>query len=165
MDPFLEACGATGPLELLVEHADHPGAVRHVLHQPFAVLGRARNADAVLDDPEVSQRHVYLQLVGGRVFCVDLDSRTGVYWPDGRRRDGWLRPDEALAVGPFRVRVTAPAPDGRPPEATPLVRGALGVDSLPPVTLEFETRTPSRWRPNRVLTLAGRCPACKLMLE
>jgi pSer/pThr/pTyr-binding forkhead associated (FHA) protein len=165
MERFQEACGATGPLVLLVESPGAPGAARHVLHQPFAVLGRAAQADVVLDDPQVSQRHAYLQLVGGRLFCVDLDSRAGIHWPDGPRRSGWLGPGQVLAIGPFRVRWVRGGPEDEPPAASPLVRGALAADSLPGLTLEFPTKVVSRWRPNRLVTLAGRSAECKLHLD
>src|SRR5438067_12259201 len=105
MAQFLEACGATGPLQLQVEAPGQPEPVRRLLPQPFAVVGRNPEADLPLDDARVSQRHAYLQVIAGRLFCVDLQSRTGVSW--GRRplRSGWLERDRAVGIGPFRVRL------------------------------------------------------------
>ena len=48
-----------------------------LLYQPFAVIGRDPRADIVLDHTRVSRRHVYLQIVNGRAFWVDLESRSG----------------------------------------------------------------------------------------
>ena len=109
MDEFLEACGASGPLRLAVEEA-HPsasgaGAGARVLEQPFAVIGRDPRCDVVLDHPEVSPRHVYLQIVNGRLLFIDLGSRSGVSHAGKRRKVGWLARDEALRIGPYRVRL------------------------------------------------------------
>jgi pSer/pThr/pTyr-binding forkhead associated (FHA) protein len=109
MDEFLEACGASGPLRLAVEEA-HPsasgaGAGARVLEQPFAVIGRDPRCDVVLDHPEVSPRHVYLQIVNGRLLYIDLGSRSGVSHAGKRRKVGWLARDEALRIGPYRVRL------------------------------------------------------------
>ncbi|HEY1858792.1 MAG TPA: FHA domain-containing protein, partial [Gemmataceae bacterium] len=78
MTAFLEACGATGPLVLEYSFGQEPEPADCVLHQPFAVMGRAPHADLALTGPEVSMRHAYLQVLDGRPFLLDLDSRTGI---------------------------------------------------------------------------------------
>jgi pSer/pThr/pTyr-binding forkhead associated (FHA) protein len=78
MTAFLEACGATGPLVLEYTLGQVPEPAACVLHQPFAVMGHAPHADLVLTGPEVSMRHAYLQMLDGRPFLLDLDSRTGI---------------------------------------------------------------------------------------
>src|SRR5437763_9577919 len=108
LDAFLEACGATGPLQLTVEHPG--GADRHVLQQPFAVVGRDPRADVRLADAAVGRRHLYLQVLGGRLLCLDL---TGS--PDGRRqpRHMWLDAGHEVRVGTAPVRLTdAPSRGG-----------------------------------------------------
>jgi pSer/pThr/pTyr-binding forkhead associated (FHA) protein len=49
----------------------------HRLNQPVTVLGRAADADCVVDDPEVSGRHCELRVDAGHCFVVDLGSRNG----------------------------------------------------------------------------------------
>src|SRR5262245_31623808 len=68
---LLKACGVSGALELEVED-EQQGTRRLDFHQPFLVLGRGGGTDLPLDHPDVSQRHAYLQVLAGRVFCYDL---------------------------------------------------------------------------------------------
>ena len=75
--------------------------VAHEFNYPYAIVGRGEGCDIILPDPEISFRHAYLQVIEGRVFCVDLASRNGVRWPDG--------PAQILAGSSRRV----PSPSGR----------------------------------------------------
>ena len=45
------------------------------LSQSFAVVGRSNAAEVMLASSKVSFRHAYLQVLDGRVFCVDLEAR------------------------------------------------------------------------------------------
>ncbi len=170
IDQFLEACGADGPLQLDVAGPDEPQPVRRTLPQPFALVGRDTDVDLVLPHPDVSRRHAYLQVVGGRLFCADLRSRTGVYWPDGSRPAGWVGPDEPVRVGPYSVRPArreAPAaPPGPASAETPAPAVARGADGLPGVTLEFVSHPESHraWRMNRSMAFVGRSPDCRIQL-
>src|SRR4051794_9957635 len=89
-DPFLDACGSTGPLRLVVRGPGASGDEVRSFPRPFAVVGRDGAADLVLDHPEVGRRHAYLQLIAGRLFCADLRSRTGTRWDGGPRTMGWI---------------------------------------------------------------------------
>ena len=80
MKSFLSACGLADSLQLVVESQSAEEGELRLLHQPFAVIGRDPRADMVLDHAQVSRRHVYLQIVDGRAFWVDLESRTGTQW-------------------------------------------------------------------------------------
>lgn len=143
MDEFLEATGASGPLRLCVEvvgsvvGGSEPGA--RAFAQPFVVVGRDPRCDLVLEHPEVSPRHVYFQVVNGRVLYLDLGSRSGVSHAGKRRRVGWLAREESLRVGPYRVRlqggdVAGEVPTGVPAADAPLafedarLGGALGLE-------------------------------------
>ena len=66
----------------------------HEFKFPYAVVGRGEGCDIVLPAHQVSFRHAYFQVIEGQVFCVDLASRNGVFWPDGPRKFGWLAPGE-----------------------------------------------------------------------
>src|SRR2546423_71321 len=85
---FLQACGARTPLRLEVTGPDGM-VVTHVFHQPFVLVGNDERADLVLEDEEVSKRHVYLQIIAGRVFWLDLLSRTGVRVDARPQSQGW----------------------------------------------------------------------------
>jgi hypothetical protein len=80
---FWDACGATGPLHLDVVPPGGGEPTPRVLPRPFAVIGRDAAMDIALDHEAVSKRHAYLQVVRGRIFCVDLGSRTGVFGAGG----------------------------------------------------------------------------------
>ena len=77
MKSFLAACGVEDSLQLIVKSQSANESKLRPLYQPFAIIGRDLRADLVLDHPQVSRRHVYLQVIEGRAFWVDLESRTG----------------------------------------------------------------------------------------
>ncbi|MFO0951475.1 MAG: FHA domain-containing protein [Isosphaeraceae bacterium] len=113
-NPFLQACGATGPLTLAVELPGASARDVRALDQPFALVGRDPRCDLRLDHPEVSERHAYLQLVGGRLVCIDLGSRNGVM--QGGRRSRLIDVDRSrpIRIGPYRIRLLAGDLDGDP---------------------------------------------------
>ena len=104
MKSFLTACGVDDSLQLIVESQSANEGELRLLHQPFAVIGRDPRVDMVLDHSQVSRRHVYLQMVEGRAFWVDLESRTGTRGEGSLRRFGWLDGGQALCVGPYVIR-------------------------------------------------------------
>lgn len=169
-EEFLEECGLSGSLRLAVDDphaAVGPGAWE--LHQPFAVIGREAPADVVLGRADVSRCHAYLQAIGGRVFCVDLHSRTGIHWEEGRRPWGWVDPGEAVRIGPARIRPGGSA-SGRPAQgsvvdALPISRafGLFTGDEAVLRLLDSDVR-PSAWRISRSLVLVGRSPSCKVQV-
>jgi pSer/pThr/pTyr-binding forkhead associated (FHA) protein len=168
---LLEACGLRDPLTVHVERPGAPGVTQWRLPQPFAVVGKQPGCDVVLEDDEgVSGRHLYLQLVGGQLFAVDLASEQGTRWGGESRPNGWVPPESVLDVGPFRVGcrwecVPNLRPDGEAP--SPLARGSWADSGGAAVALEvaspFETRP--RWRVDRRLTLVGRAESCKIRLR
>src|SRR5438445_7532227 len=94
----------TGPLQLRVDYPGVAEPLQWVLYQPFAVIGREPRAHLQLDHNEVSRRHAYLQVVGGRIFFMDLESEFGVHWEDGPRRTGWLDEQQLVRIGPYTIR-------------------------------------------------------------
>jgi pSer/pThr/pTyr-binding forkhead associated (FHA) protein len=166
---FAAACGATHPLDLVVEREDGVVLAQGMLDQPFALLGRDPCCDIHLSDPAVEPRHAFLQVIGGRVFVADLGSRTGVHWPHGPYPYGWLTAGDPVQFGPFRVYLARPVSD-RPavfgPTFHPLAAGPDVPADLPPATVEFRSARTARstWEVNRVLTLVGRAKECKISL-
>lgn len=168
MGRFLEACGATGPLQLDVR--DEAGVLvsRWSFAQPFVVVGRDPKADLTLDDELISTRHAFLQIIGGRVFCVDLGSRSGLHWGAESRAAGWLLPGESIGIGPYRLRLAGAAREpGHLAWPNPMVVARLpGGWPLDRITLKFPdvTPEPARWRPRRVLAMVGRSSRCHLRI-
>jgi pSer/pThr/pTyr-binding forkhead associated (FHA) protein len=170
MDQFLEACGQAGPLILDVEDPDGLAGGRRVFHQPFVLIGRKANADLSLDHWEISRRHAFLQIVEGRLFVIDLDSRTGISWDDGLRRMGWLGPERPIRLGPFFIRPQGPEPaEGQSldPTPSPLSRAFAARSPYPTATLEIchERQPPMTWTVNRSLTLIGGSRDCALRIK
>ena len=169
---FREACGSPGPIVLGVEEPGTSGVSWRVFDQPFLVVGRDPGADLFLNDGGVSRRHAYLQVVAGRLFGVDLKSRTGTRWGDEPGLWGWVRPDPGIRVGPFRLR---PGDDGpgeepareadAPPLPVPVSRSFVQPE-LAEASLEIlgGPAGASRWRISRSLVLIGSSRACKVRL-
>jgi pSer/pThr/pTyr-binding forkhead associated (FHA) protein len=165
LELFRQACGIGGPLRLDLEYPIGRPAIPTEFAPPFVLVGRDTAADLNLDDPAVSRRHAFLQVIGGHVFAVDLGSRTGLLWGNQSRRAGWLAPGQALDIGPFALRL----PDGAAgpvPDWDPLASRKSSHDPLPAVELEIlsGSRKGTRGRMNRVFALMGHAPECRARL-
>jgi hypothetical protein len=57
---------------------------RHEITQPRVVLGRSKDSDIPVPDPNVSRRHAEVRLDGSQYTVVDLESTNGIEI-DGRR--------------------------------------------------------------------------------
>src|SRR5262245_4176770 len=159
MTSFLNACGITDSLRLIVEGPDMDQAEIRLLQQPFAIIGRNLRADVVLDHSQVSRRHVYVQVIEGRVFWIDLGSRTGTRVGNRSQKLGWLEDRWALGIGPYKIRFSNGASQhdasarSSLPRGVPLLVRAYSDASMPEVALEF-LNGPSRstrWPVHRVM--------------
>jgi pSer/pThr/pTyr-binding forkhead associated (FHA) protein len=173
MKSFLTACGLAGPLQLVVESQIAEGGELRLLHQPFALIGRDPRSDLVLDHARVSRRHVYFQVIEGRGFWVDLESRTGTRADEVSQKAGWLEGERTLCVGPYVIRRFVgdsqigddPSP-GKMPLVTPFFAVGHSHAPLPEVALEF-LNGPSQataWPVRRVMSLIGSASGCKFRL-
>jgi pSer/pThr/pTyr-binding forkhead associated (FHA) protein len=165
---FAEACGAAHPLHLRVGAAEGGVLAEGNVEQPFTLLGRDDACDVTLNDPEVNPRHAWLQVVGGRVYALDLGSRAGIIWPEGKKRSGWLDPATSIRVGPFKVQLRTPVSNNSgPPGPDPLNADPSLSRARASVQLDFRNgrRVKDRWTVNRVVTLVGRSESCKLHLH
>ncbi len=165
---FAAACGAVSSLDLVIEKGNGEVVTSGAIDQPCAMIGRDQYCEIVLSDPTVSARHTFLQIIGGRVFVVDLDSRAGTRWDDQPRPDGWLAPDAPIQLGRFRIHLVAPVsetPTRFGPSFHPLQVGQLP-PHYPRAVIEFHNGkvAQSRWEINRTLTLIGRARSCKINL-
>src|ERR671927_1980070 len=76
---------------------------RYVLDGPVAVLGRSRECDCVLPDPNVSRRHAALRRASnGDWQIVDLGSTNGVKVNDRLVERSRLRPGDEVTLGTTR---------------------------------------------------------------
>ena len=173
MKSFLAACGIEDSFQFAVENQDVTESRLRLLYQPFAVIGRDLRADIVLDHADVSRRHVYLQVIDGRVFWIDLESRTGTRGERESQRFGWLEGGRALFVGPYVIRRFVGDSQAVDilrrvdlPRSTPLVARAPNYATQSEVALEFlNGPSQSMLKPvHRVLSLIGSASGCKFRL-
>jgi pSer/pThr/pTyr-binding forkhead associated (FHA) protein len=165
MDPFLDACGATGPLMLSVESPGLPTVDTHAFEQPFVLIGHDPRCDLRLNHPEVSERHAYLQLVAGRLVCLDLGSRNGVYQGGRRGRLMDVDRDRPIRIGPFRIRLLAGTLEDTP--TRPALHGGNGTthDGVPNVIeLSHRALRQSRCDLPPGLALVGSSADCPIRL-
>ena len=173
MNLFSKACGATGPLQFDVECQGSPHVESLTYDMPFVLIGRDPRTDLTLNHRELSRRHVYLQMVSGHLFYVDLGSRIGTYLGDHCQRSSWVARGQALRVGPYRVRLVGgddeeseipdlPATEPSEPPPGPME----GAPALPCLILELSHRAimPAVCRIPYDLTLVGSSPDCKVRL-
>ena len=69
---------------------------------PF-VIGRSRDCDLVLDDPNVSRRHAELRRENGGWAVHDLGSTNGIKLNGRRSRGGRLSPGDEITLGLSRL--------------------------------------------------------------
>lgn len=147
-----------------------PGAARVLwTPHPVALVGRHRLADVPLDHESVSARHALLHVIDGRVFWVDLGSRTGVVRGGEAVAAGWLLEGEAVGIGPYRLGVMVrPAPAATDEGLDdPLLRWHRGREPEPAVCLEISNPADRAvaWWMDRTLVVVGQDPPSKLRLH
>src|SRR5690606_5867140 len=114
----------------------------------------------------ISHRHAYLQIIGDRIFCADLGSRTGVHWYDGQRPLSWVRLGEHLAIGQYGLRFAVAGRESLAPITEAMT---LPVRQRPDVSLRFlnarvNTDRSRQWRLRRSVTLLGHLASCHIPL-
>lgn len=107
-DLLAKSCGQVNPISLLVRHQEQGDVSKYVVNKPYAVIGRHEACDICISNEKISKQHVYLQILDGRLFCVDQGSRAGIFWQDMPRLYGWLNPAESIKVGPYHVTLEQP---------------------------------------------------------
>lgn len=165
---FRKAVGIEQPIQLSVVRPPDGKPSNHSLEFPFGIIGRGEDSDIRLESSKVSFRHAYVQAINGRVCCMDLGSRNGTKWAGNTSSWGWVTPSEVLGLGPFEVRLAGELDSGAnsnpADDFKPLDRYKDQFGPLPQVDLEFlhDNAPQPTWSVNRVITLVGRGPQCKL---
>lgn len=173
-DLFWESCGGVDAygnpnyLDLTVIEEDSDSKSQSIrFSQPVVIIGRQEDCDLRLTRREVSRRHAYLQLIGGRWMCVDLGSGNGVRWPSGRHRYGWLEPGGQIGVGPYQI--TSALPDPNFVSSDPLSSISTNRER-PNVYLEFLNAKRAAggnngWALRNRVTLIGSHSVCEMQIE
>jgi hypothetical protein len=102
--------GSLTPMELELQILERGGERRYQGRPPLE-LGRAKEADVVLHDPEVSRRHARFESREGVVYVEDLGSSNGTFL-NGRRVHEAIevRRGDEIDVGTTRIAVTSVRP-------------------------------------------------------
>lgn len=168
MREFLQACDSALQLDLEIE-ALGIGVTRFRLQQPYAVVGRHPDADLHLEGDTVRPRHVYLQVIEGRLFAINV-SHTGQTWWDGEAKPhGWIDPGNRVQVGAYFLSLAAHETRfGGQAISNPLAAGSAWDIFAPHIKLEIIDKDtlakPKSWTIDRLLTLIGGAPMCDLRL-
>ena len=80
------------------------GGKRHELANSALVLGRSRDCDIPVDDPNASRRHAEIRHENGAYWIVDLDSTNGVTVNGERVKRAKLEPDDTVLIGTTELR-------------------------------------------------------------
>jgi pSer/pThr/pTyr-binding forkhead associated (FHA) protein len=138
------------------------------ISRPFGLVGRERGADILINDRNVSSRHVYLHLDPRGVYAVDLVTRTGIRLCGEPRMVGWLRPGDWLEVAGRKIELVRIRINGDPVEPPPCDDDPLSDTAHPGlsrVTLEPRKASDSPWVLGSELVFLGWSASCGIPLK
>ncbi len=72
---------------------------QHEIEKRRVVIGRSKDADIQVEDPNVSRRHAEVRQEGAAYWVVDLDSTNGTEINGRRLKRAKLRPGDTITVG------------------------------------------------------------------
>jgi len=162
-----QAASGSNPIRIVVESSATNSRQERVFDGPFVLVGRHQRADLRLDSPEISSRQLYLHMIGGRLFGVHLSNHNPTLWGTTAKVSGWVDAEKGIKVGSYRLRFPSLTKTDRADPvhaANPLTAGSWHGQ---PVTLELQ-RGRSAPLPaviNRMMTLVGNLPICKLRMN
>jgi len=76
---------------------------QHEIEKRRVVIGRSKDADIQVEDPNVSRRHAEVRQEGAAYWVVDLDSTNGTEINGRRLKRAKLRPGDTITVGSTEV--------------------------------------------------------------
>jgi hypothetical protein len=80
------------------------GGKRYELADRALVLGRSRDSDIPVEDPNVSRRHAEIRHEDGAYWIVDLGSTNGISVNGKRVKRAKLEPDDTILLGTTELR-------------------------------------------------------------
>jgi pSer/pThr/pTyr-binding forkhead associated (FHA) protein len=107
-DQLARSCGQVRPMILHARHQDRGTVSKYVITKPYAIVGRNSSCDICLHHEDVSKQHAYLQVLDGRLFCIDQGSRHGIFWKETPQLYGWMYPGQPIEIGPYSLTLEQP---------------------------------------------------------
>ncbi len=87
-------------------YTDHKGMPQNEYHlKETTIIGRNRQCDIVIPSPEVSRRHVQLDVINGRLHLTDLGSTNGTYINGERVDKGPIQQGDVMRIDIIEFRV------------------------------------------------------------
>ena len=123
MDAFFEDCGGRDPLRVELWPRDGGTSVSVEFRKPYILVGRGPGADMGVDNDGTAMRQLYLQLIAGRLYAVQLSEDYPTLQGDDFWRSGWVAPDDHFGIHETNLRVFNPvqvAGPAGPPADSPL---------------------------------------------
>jgi pSer/pThr/pTyr-binding forkhead associated (FHA) protein len=164
-EKLFRECSGNPATTLLIERDGQP-PTRVTMDRPFLLIGRDSSCDLQLNDEAVNPRHCFLHWIDGNIFCCDVAHRT-TFFPDRQPQPNgrWVS-QQPISIGPYQLRRLDDG-NSSSPDFSPLDRSPRLAAEFPLLGLEFEgiEQVENVWPVNRVLTLIGRGPQCKLRLN
>ncbi len=110
-----------------------------------------------------------MQLIGERVYCLDLGSRSALGWNGRSRRSGWIEADRTVEIGPFRIGLPRERVPGQMGDRSSCPLPSIRPDAhfvLEPLDRADPDADPARdrHRIDRPFTTIGRGAECDLRL-
>jgi pSer/pThr/pTyr-binding forkhead associated (FHA) protein len=100
--PLPQATEAASPVDLGIQREVAVltwEGKRHEVAKRRVVIGRSRDADVQVNDPNVSRRHVELRQEGATYWLVDLDSTNGIEVRGKRVKRLKLEDGDSFTIG------------------------------------------------------------------
>ena len=166
-DPGDANLWAAGDMMFRVSGGPEPDRLVKV-RRPYALVGRAPDADLLVNDQAVSARHAYLHLDPRGVYVVDLVTRTGTRLNGTDRMVGWLRPGDWIEVAGRRLELLRIRVDGAvvdPPTRLDEMLADEGRGDLVPVTLETQRSDDPPWVLGSELVVIGWSASCGIQVR
>jgi len=163
MSEFAVGSGLVEPFRISCFHRSTGATSSREIPEPFAFFGRHSLNTVQLDDPGVSKKHAYLQVIDGCPFLVDLGSRTGIRLAGISVEQAWWDREQLLQIGDFDIRISGPLqPPGDRPQPTSPGEGAGACQIA--LASGNETEGLIHCPLRSAVTLIGRDPACHFRL-
>jgi pSer/pThr/pTyr-binding forkhead associated (FHA) protein len=136
--------------------------------RPFALIGRNAQAELLIDDRDVSARHVYLHADERGLFAIDLATRTGTRFNGADIPCGWLSPGDELEIAGRVIRLESFELGGQSVSPPPCVINLLtdaGDSALVGLAIEPMTGRGAAWVVGSELAFVGRGDGCAIRLN